>query len=198
MSLTRIVKIDPLSPEESLLYEAADIVKAGGLVIIPTETVYGIAANMLNSKAIQRLYKIKDRQPSKPFSLHIDNREKVRDYTQDIPICGYKLIDKFWPGPLTLVFKSKDENTIGIRLPDHKIAYEVISRAQVPIVCPSANLAGRPSPTNFEEAISDLEGLVDLGIDAGATRLGIESTVVDLTTKPLRILREAAISLRVG
>jgi protein-tyrosine-phosphatase len=81
-------------------------------------------------------------------------------------------------------------------LPDHKIAYEVISRAQVPIVCPSANLAGRPSPTNFEEAISDLEGLVDLGIDAGATRLGIESTVVDLTTQPLRILREAAIKAK--
>jgi tRNA threonylcarbamoyl adenosine modification protein (Sua5/YciO/YrdC/YwlC family) len=194
MNVAKIVKLDPHLPDENYLKEAADILKSGGLVIIPTETVYGIAANMLNKKAVERLYDIKERPKNKPFSLHIYKRETVDELARAVPVAAYKLMDRFWPGPLTLILKSrKTEETIGIRMPDDEIAFKVIARSQVPVVCPSANLSGKPAPANFEDAIEDLSGLVDFAIDAGKTRLGVESTVVDATGESLRILREGAI-----
>jgi tRNA threonylcarbamoyl adenosine modification protein (Sua5/YciO/YrdC/YwlC family) len=193
MISTRIVKVDPLNPNEDYIREAAHILNRGGLVIIPTETVYGIAANMLNKNTIQRLCSIKNRPKDKPFSLHIDKKEKIEDFAHDIPIGAYKLMDKFWPGPLTLVLKAKNHNTIAIRMPDHEIALRLISLAGVPVVCPSANISGRPAPVNFPDAIKDLEGLVDFAIDAGTTRLQVESSVVDFTVQPQQILREGAI-----
>lgn len=193
MSFTKVVKIDPHNPDEKLLQEAADILKSGGLAIIPTETVYGIAANMVNPQAINRLYEIKARPKDKPFSLHIASKEKIEEFAKDIPRGAYKLIDKFWPGPLTLVLKSKNTGTIGIRMPDNEIALRVIGLADVPVVCPSANLSGKPAPVNFPEAIKDLEGLVDFAIDAGQTKVGLESSVVDLSAEPWRLLREGAI-----
>ncbi len=190
---TKIIKADPLNPKEEYLQEAADILANGGLVIIPTETVYGIAASMFSPKAIDKLYEIKKRPKDKPFSLHIDKKESVENFARDIPISAYKLIDKFWPGPLTLVLKSKDGKSIGLRMPAHKVALSIITLSQVPVVCPSANISGKPAPIIFEEAIKDLKGLVDYAIDAGATTLQVESTVVDLTVEPLCILREGAI-----
>jgi len=194
MNVTKIVKLDPHLPDENYLKEAADILKAGGLVIIPTETVYGIAANMLNKKAVERLYTIKERPKNKPFSLHIYKRETIDEFARAVPVAAYKLMDRFWPGPLTLILKSrKTEETVGIRMPDDEIAFKVIARSQVPVVCPSANISGRPAPVDFEEAIKDLSGLVDFAIDAGRTRLAIESTVVDAASQPLRVVREGAI-----
>jgi len=193
MSSTKKVKVDPFSPDENYLKEAAGILAKGGLVIMPTETVYGIAANMSDQRALERLSAIKKRPKDKPFSLHIDTKERIEDFVKDAPTCAYKLMDRFWPGPLTLIFKSKDENTIGIRFPDDDIALRVISLSKVDVVCPSANISGKLAPTNFADAIKDLNGLVDFAIDAGSTRLGMESTVVDLTFEPLRILREGAI-----
>ncbi|MFH0912740.1 MAG: L-threonylcarbamoyladenylate synthase [Candidatus Omnitrophota bacterium] len=193
MSSTRIVKVDPLSPDENCLKEAAAILAKGGLVIIPTETVYGIAVNAAEHRAIERLSAIKERPKDKPFSLHIDAKERIEDFVQDVPTPAYKLMHRFWPGPLTLIFKSKDEKTIGIRFPDDDVALRVISLSGVDVVCPSANISGKPAPINFADAIKDLEGLVDFAIDAGDTRLGMESSVVDLTVEPLRILREGAI-----
>jgi len=193
MTSTKIVKLDSLNLKIGYLKEAADILSGGGLVIIPTETVYGIAANMADARALERLRELKQRPQDKLFSLHIDNKWAVEDFAQDIPVSAYKLMDKFWPGPLTLILKSKNKDTIGIRIPDNEIALRLISMAQVPIVCPSANISGKPAPTNFADAIKDLEGLVDFAIDAGNTRLGVESTVVDLTVEPMRILREGAI-----
>jgi len=190
---TKIVKVDLLDPQEDYLKEAADILARGGLVIIPTETVYGIAANMLNKETINRLYEIKQRPKDSPFSLHIEEKEKVENFARDIPTCAYKLMDKFWPGPLTVVLKSKDQGSVGIRMPDNEIALKIIAQAKVPIVCPSANLSGKPAPVNFQEAIEDLQGLVDFAVDAGNTELQIESSVVDLTLEPLRVLREGAI-----
>ncbi|MCM8780553.1 MAG: L-threonylcarbamoyladenylate synthase [Candidatus Omnitrophica bacterium] len=191
---TKIVKLDRRNPDENSLKEAAEIIKNGGLVIIPTETVYGIAANMLNTDAIERLFQIKSRPKHKPFTLHIYKKESVEEFAQDIPVSGYKLMDRFWPGPLTLIFKSKKgPANIGIRLPDDEIAFKVIARAQVPVVCPSANISGKPPPKNFSEAIADFNGLVDFAIDAGQTRLGKESTLVDLTKASVQILRESAI-----
>ena len=193
MTSTKIVKLDSLNLKIDYLKEAADILGNGGLVIIPTETVYGIAANMADTRAIERLYQIKERPKDKPFSLLIDTKEKIEDFAQDISVSAYKLMDKFWPGPLTLILKSRNKDTIGIRIPDDNIALRIIALSGVSVVCPSANISGKPAPTNFPDAIKDLEGLVDFAIDAGSTRLGIESTVVDLTVEPMRILREGAI-----
>ncbi len=190
---TRIVKLNPLNPDPRFLKEAAQVLKGGGLVIIPTETVYGIAANMLNKKALDRLYEIKKRPKDKPFSLHIDEKAKVEKFAIEIPICAYKLIDKFWPGPLTVILKSKNNGTIGLRMPDNEIALRVIAQANVPVVCPSANISGNPAPVEFEKAIKDLKGMVDFAIDAGNTKLGVESSIVDLSVLPPQILRAGAI-----
>jgi tRNA threonylcarbamoyl adenosine modification protein (Sua5/YciO/YrdC/YwlC family) len=194
MSLAKIARVDPRNPDENLLKEAADIIRAGGLVIIPTETVYGIAANMQSKKAIERLSKIKERPAGKPFSLHIYKRETVDDFAKDITRPAYKLMDKFWPGPLTLIFKSKDNGTIGIRFPDDEIAFKVIARSQVPVVCPSANISGKPAPTAFRDAIADLGNVVDFAIDAGSTKLAVESSVVDVCGECALVLREGAIA----
>jgi tRNA threonylcarbamoyl adenosine modification protein (Sua5/YciO/YrdC/YwlC family) len=193
MSSTKIIKVDPLHPEQRFLEEAAHILINGGLVIIPTETVYGIAANMLNKRALERLYKIKKRPKDKPFSVHIDDKLRIEEFSRAIPIAAYKLIDKFWPGPLTVILRSKDMGTVGLRMPDDGIALGLINLAKVPVVCPSANISGKPAPVNFPDAIKDLDGLVDFAIDTGNTRLGIESSVVDLTVEPLQILRQGVI-----
>jgi tRNA threonylcarbamoyl adenosine modification protein (Sua5/YciO/YrdC/YwlC family) len=203
MTSTKIVKLDSLSFRADYLNEAAGILANGGLVIIPTETVYGIAANMGDTGAIERLYKIKERPKDKPFSALIDTKEKIEYFAQDIPVPAYKLMDKFWPGPLTLILKSRNKpsssraglgkDTIGIRMTDDNIALRIIALSGVSVVCPSANISGKPAPTNFDQAIQDLNGLVDFAIDTGSTRLGIESTVADLTVEPMRILREGAI-----
>jgi tRNA threonylcarbamoyl adenosine modification protein (Sua5/YciO/YrdC/YwlC family) len=193
MTLAKIVKVNPLDPQDKDLQEAAQIIRDNGLVIIPTETVYGIAANMLSRRAIERLYEIKGRPQDKPFSLHIAAKEKTKDFAVDIPTAAWKLIDRFWPGPLTIILKAKNNTTIGIRMPDDEIALRLIALADLPVVCPSANLSGNPAPLNFSQAIKDFVEKVDFAIDAGNTRLGLESSVVDLTQGPPKVLREAAI-----
>ena len=193
MVVSRIVKIDPLNPEERYLKEAARIVARGGLVIIPTETVYGIAANMLNKNTIEKLYRIKQRPQDKPFSLHIAEETKVEDYARNIPVAAYRLMDKFWPGPLTLILKAVKQGTIALRMPDNQLALKIIAYARVPVVCPSANISGKAAPVSFREAIGDLKEEVDFAIDAGGTSLGIESSVVDLTVTPAQVIREGAL-----
>jgi tRNA threonylcarbamoyl adenosine modification protein (Sua5/YciO/YrdC/YwlC family) len=193
MTHTKVIKEDPEHPKDHPLIDAAHIIKKGGLVIIPTETVYGIAANMLDDAAIKRLVELKGRPADKPFSLHIADKSKVEDFALRISLGAYKLIDKFWPGPLTLVFQSIKGGTIGIRMPDDLIALSVIKHAEVPVVCPSANISGKESPKNFQEAVKDLDGKVDLAIDGGPTRLQAESSVVDVSKGELKILREGAL-----
>src|SRR3989338_3422497 len=193
MTSTKIVKTGAANPDQNFISEAASVLKGGGLVIIPTETVYGIAANMIDKNALERLYEIKQRPKDKPFSVHIEEKLKIEEFARAIPTAAYKLIDKFWPGPLTLILKSKDKGSVGLRMPDNEVALRVIAQAGVPIVCPSANISGKQAPVNFKEAIKDLEGLVDFAIDAGNTKLGVESSVVDLTIEPLQLKREGAI-----
>jgi tRNA threonylcarbamoyl adenosine modification protein (Sua5/YciO/YrdC/YwlC family) len=190
---TKIIKIDRQKPDDRALHKAADIIRDGGLVIIPTETVYGIAADSENKKTIEKLAQIKDRHKDKKFSLHIDSKERVEEFAKNIPVAAYKLMDKFWPGPLTLILKAMDDTTIGIRLPDDNIAVRIIELADTAVVCPSANISGKPAPKDFAEAIKDLDGAVDLAIDAGATKLGIESSIVDMTVIPPAVLREGAV-----
>lgn len=197
MAETKIVKIDLQHPKFDSMKEAARIITDGGLVILPTDTVYGIAANMLNNQALERLYEAKQRPKNKLFSLLIYKKEQVENFAVDIPISGYKLIDKFWPGPLTLILKAKDttvSNTIGIRLPNHDMTLEIIALSGVPVACPSANISGKAAPVTFEEAMKDMQGLVDFAIDTGVTELQMESTVVDLTAGQPQILRERALS----
>ncbi len=148
MRTTKIVKVDPFNPDENYLKEAASILARGGLVIIPTETVYGIAANMADNQAIERLSLIKKRPQDKPFSLHINEKEKIEYFTRDMPIGAYKLIGKFWPGPLTLILKGIDQSTVGLRMPDNAVALKIISSLGNPVALPSANLSGRPAPEN--------------------------------------------------
>lgn len=190
---TKILKIDYLNPDERLIKEAASVLASGGLVIIPTETVYGIAANAANKKSLQRLYEIKARPKDKPFSYHIEKISRVEELARNIPVPAYKLMHKFWPGPLTLILKHRNHGTVGIRMPDDEIALKLIELAGTHVVCPSANISGKPAPKNFQEAIADLEGRVDLAIDAGTAKLGVESTVVDFTSGSLKIIREGAL-----
>lgn len=194
MSSTKVVKVNPLAPDEKHLKEAAEIIKSGGLVIIPTETVYGIAADSFNQKAIERLSEIKKRPKDKPFALAIDKIEEVGELAKEVPVAAYKLIHKFWPGPLTIILKGINQPTVGLRMPDNQIALKVISEVGRAIALPSANLAGLPAPENFAAAIKDLDGLVDLAIDTGALKIGVESTIVDLTAKLPQITRLGAIS----
>ena len=193
MPSTKIVKIDPINPNSDFIKEAAVIIRDGGLVIMPTETVYGIAANALNKQALARLYAIKQRPKEKAFSLLINDKRKIEDFCPEIPASAYKLIEKYWPGALTIILKSKEGGTIAFRMPDNEISLRMIALSGVPIACPSANISGKPAPKNFEEAIQDLFGAVDFAIDAGPTKLGQESSVIDLTVPLPQVLREGAI-----
>jgi tRNA threonylcarbamoyl adenosine modification protein (Sua5/YciO/YrdC/YwlC family) len=189
-----IFKISPWQPEAEKIKTVAEILCSGGLAIIPTETVYGVAADRRNAKAVSRLYKIKQRPESKPFSLLIDSKENVEDFTNRLQRPAFKLIDKFWPGPLTLILPAKNNQTIGLRMPDNQIALKLIAAVGAPLVCPSANLSGRLAPKDLNEALKHLGDSVEAAIDGGQAKLGIESSVVDLTQTPYEIRRQGAIS----
>ncbi len=194
MSLTKTIKINPLAPEEGCIKEAAKVIAAGGLVVIPTETVYGIAANALDKRALDKLYEIKKRPKDKPFSLLIADQSKAKELCADIPPAAHKLMRKFWPGPLTVLLKSRDGAKVGLRMPDHLVALKVVAGAGVPVACPSANISGNPAPADFSQAMKEMDGLVDLALDAGASAAGVESTIVDLSLPQARITRSGAIS----
>lgn len=193
MSLTKVIKINPIAPEDAQIKQAVQIIVRGGLVIIPTDTVYGIAVDALNKKALAKLYEIKKRPKDKPFAILIADNYMVEEFACDIPSVAYKLMHKFWPGPLTLILKSAQEGKVGLRMPDNRIALEIIYQAKVSLACPSANISDHPAPVEVTQAIKDLDGLVDLAIDAGPTKIGVESTIVDLTIEPLKILRSGSI-----
>lgn len=187
------VKIDPKRPDKKIIAEAADTVKKGGLVVFPTETVYGIAASLLDDKAITRLYKIKKGRRSKPFTVHISDIKMIEKMGCKATGRAKALIDRFWPGPLTIILKSENGETIGFRMPANRIALEFIKAVGAPIVAPSANLSGKDAPTSAKDAFKDLEGRVDMVLDAGLTDIGLESTVIDLSAEPPKVLREGAI-----
>lgn len=193
MNGTKIIRVDPKQVQEEYIHQAVRILKSGGLVIIPTETVYGVAANMFSPEAVSRLYEIKKRPKDKPFSIHIAKKDKVEDFAVAIPVGAYKLINKFWPGPLTLILRSIKGSTVGLRMPDNNIALKIISQCHEPIILPSANLSGNPPPSDFEQAIKDLDGLVDFAIDSGKTKLGLESSIVDFSKDIPDFLRIGAL-----
>ncbi len=182
---------------------AAAVIQKGGLVAFPTETVYGLGANALDATAVRSIFIVKGRQCDNPIIVHVADQKQLKKIVIDIPITAKKLIKKFWPGPLTLVLKKKKNvpkdvtaglNTVAVRMPANRIALALIKKAGVPIAAPSANLSGRPSPTNAKHVLDDLNGKIDYIIDSGKTHIGVESTVLDLTTSPPTLLRPGAIS----
>ena len=199
----QVIKINSRKPENYIIQKAAKIIKKRGLVAFPTETVYGLGANALNKKAVRKIFKAKARPLDNPIIVHIADLKDLSKLARNIPKEVEILSKKFWPGPLTLIlFKKKivpDEvtagtETVAIRMPKNKIALALIRGSKVPIAAPSANLAGRPSPTTANHVFDDLGDKVDLILDGGRTKVGVESTVVDLTVKPPQILRPGGIS----
>ena len=191
---TEIIKVDAKRPSTDILKKAAAIIKKGGLVAFPTETVYGLGADYMNKKAIQRLNEVKKRPKDKPFTIHIADIESLYELSCNISIFAKHLIERFWPGPLTLIFPTASGEKIGVRMPRNEIALKFISACGAPIVAPSANISGNRPPSNAREVLKDLDGKIDLLLDAGETEVGIESTVVDVSTTPHNVLREGAIS----
>ena len=185
------------------LKEPAQIIKKGGVVIFPTETVYGIGTNGLDENAIRKLYEVKQRPLNKPISLLVNNIEMVEKIAKNITEVEYKLMERFFPGPLTIIFEKRDvvpdiltsnTNTIGIRMPSGEIAKKLIEFAGVPIATSSSNISGRPSGTNIIDIKKDFEGKVDCFIDNGESELGIPSTVIRIIDNIPHILRQGAIS----
>lgn len=192
---TKILKINPSLPEPEKIAEAARILRQGGLVVFPTETVYGIAADANNPKAMEKLCSVKQRSEGKRFSILVAQRGIVENYANYTNPNLYKLIDKYWPGPLTVILPAKHGgDTIGIRMPDHTIALNLVEHSGCTIAAPSANVEGKKAPTNVTEALEDLDGLVDLAIDGGPVEFGISSTIVDFTSSKPIVTREGVIS----
>lgn len=178
--------------------------KEGGLVVFPTETVYGLGANGFDKEAVKKIYKAKGRPTDNPSILHIAKISQLNELVKDVPKIAKKCIKNFWPGPLTIIFKKSDLvplevtgglDTVAIRMPSNKIAAQILRDVNLPIAAPSANISGRPSPTKASHVIEDLMGKVDIIVDGGQSLVGIESTVLDVTTDPPMILRPGKITL---
>lgn len=191
------------NPKYINLKEPAQIIQEGGIVIFPTETVYGIGVNGLNETAIKKLYEVKQRPINKPISLLVNSIEMIEKVAKDITEIEYDLIKRFLPGPLTIVLKKKDIvpdivtagfDTIGIRMPENKIALKLIEYAGVPIATPSANISGRPSGTNLKAIMKDFNDKVDYFIDGGISKIGVASTIVQVVNDNPYILRKGKIS----
>lgn len=204
---TEIFKIDPENIDTDIIEYCAGIIKKGGLVCFPTETVYGLGANAFDPKAVSDIFKAKGRPNDNPLIVHVSDYDMI-DIIADAPSYQIerlnKLGEKYWPGPLTMIV-DKDTSvpeevscglsTVGIRMPSNKIALALIRQSGVPIAAPSANLSGKPSPSCFEHCFRDLNGKVDVIIDGGNCTVGVESTVLDLTSDIPNILRPGAITL---
>lgn len=189
------VKIDPENPDKEIISKAADVIKKGGLVVFPTETVYGIAANLFDEGAIAKLRRVKQRPEDKHFTVHISDIGMIEDMGCDITKEARSLMSKYWPGPLTIILRSRSGDKTGFRMPANKIALGLIRSSGVPVVAPSANISGDKAPVSAAEVSKDLSEKVDMILDGGRTEIGIESTVVDMTVKPAKVLREGAIKI---
>lgn len=183
--------------------EAAEIIKSGGLVAVPTETVYGLAANGLDERAVREVYEVKGRPAVKPLSLMVPDKSAMADYCEAVPEAAEYLAERFWPGPLTIVLKAKPNvpaivraggETVGLRCPDHPLTLEALRLAKVPFAAPSANPSGSESPKNATKVLEYFSGKIQAIIDGGSCGIGRESTLIDMSAEPYRILREGALS----
>lgn len=202
---TKIVRItdkEQLKDEE--LLEAARILREGGLVAFPTETVYGLGGNALDEHASEKIYAAKGRPSDNPLIAHISCMEELPALVREIPEAGRRLAEAYWPGPLTMIFRKRDEvpyettgglETVAVRMPSDPVASRLIRLAGVPVAAPSANTSGRPSPTRAEHVIEDLNGKIDMIIDGGQVGIGVESTIVDVSGETPVLLRPGAVTM---
>ena len=181
---------------------AAEIIKNGGLVAIPTETVYGLGANGLDEGAVAKIFEAKGRPQDNPLILHVDSPERIVDFAHHIPQAAFDLAEAFWPGPLTIILPAKEFipkrttgglSTVGLRCPDCEVTREIIRLAGVPVAAPSANISGKPSTTTAQHVLHDHDGKIEAVVDGGPCRVGVESTIVDLTERRPRLLRPGGI-----
>ncbi|MFP4654419.1 MAG: L-threonylcarbamoyladenylate synthase [Methanohalobium sp.] len=200
---TEILRINSSNFNESIR-KAAEILKNGRTVAFPTETVYGLGANALEPDSVYKIFRAKGRPPDNPLIVHIASKEQVMELSENIPDDAFVLMDAFWPGPLTLILKRKKIvpdvttgglDTVAIRMPGNRIALELIKEAGIPIAAPSANISGKPSPTTADHVISDLYDKIDAVVDGGPVDIGIESTVVDMTSEKPLILRPGGVGI---
>ena len=201
---TEIFEITDPKVQEDQICAAAAILRRGGLVGIPTETVYGLGANGLNEDAVRSIFEAKGRPQDNPLILHIPHADWLERFCLDIPPAAYALAQRFWPGPLTMILRRRDNvpdvttgglNTVGMRCPDHPVTLAIIAAAGIPIAAPSGNISGRPSPTCARHMIEDMDGRIDGIVDGGACGVGVESTIIDLTVTPPRLLRPGGLAL---
>ena len=193
-----MLEVDSQEPEIGKIRVAADFIKKGCLVAFPTETVYGLGADALNTRAIVALFEAKKRPLDNPPIVHVGNVKDVYRLVKEVPPRAEKLMKNFWPGPLTLIFKRSNIvpdvtvaglDTIAVRMPRHNVALALLRESGCSIAAPSANLAGKPSPTLAKHVLDDLNGRIDAILDAGPTHIGVESTVLDMTVDPPQVLR---------
>lgn len=186
------------------LDKAAKCLKEGGLVAIPTETVYGLAANIFDSKAVRGIFEAKGRPSDNPLIVHIWSIEQLDDLVEEVPVEAKVLMEKFWPGPISFVLKAKDSvprsvtgglNTVAVRMPSHPVCLDILKKANVLVAAPSANSSGRPSPTKASHVMFDLDGKIDFVVDGGKCSVGVESTVLDCTKYPFTVLRPGAVTV---
>ncbi len=203
MKKTLVLRVDADKPDSDKVRSAAGFIRRGGLVAFPTETVYGLGADALNGEAVLALFEAKKRPLDNPPIVHVSDVKDVRRLVKEIPSGAEVLMEEFWPGPLTLIFRRSDVvpsvtvaglDTIAIRMPRHAVALALIKESGCPVAAPSANLAGKPSPTSARHVLDDLDGRIDAVLDAGPTVIGVESTVLDLTVCPPAVLRPGGTS----
>ncbi len=203
MIKTEIIRVNPEAPDIAALAQAAAILRRGGLVAFPTETVYGLGAVIYNRTSVQKIFTVKGRPGDNPLIVHIYREEQLSELVREAPAAALVLARRFWPGPLTMILPKKESipaevsaglPTVAIRWPSHPIAQELLRQTELPVAAPSANLSGQPSPTRGSHVITDLDGKVEMIIDAGPTGVGVESTVLDLTGARPRILRPGGVT----
>ena len=190
--------------DKNAVAEAAAILRRGGLLGIPTETVYGLGADALNEDAVRRIYEAKGRPQDNPLIIHVPSADWLERYCQNVPPAAYRLAERFWPGPLTMILPRRDIvplrttgglETVGVRCPDHPVTLAIIEAAGVPVAAPSGNTSGRPSPTTAQHMMEDMMGRIDGIVDGGPCAVGVESTIIDLTVQPPRLLRPGGLPL---
>lgn len=201
---TQIFHITDPAAQREEIEAAAEIIRRGGLLGIPTETVYGLGANGLNTEAVTHIFEAKGRPQDNPLILHIPDVSWLTRYCRNIPPAAYRLAERFWPGPLTMILQRRSNvpnvttgglDTVGIRCPNHPVTLAIIEAAQVPVAAPSGNLSGRPSPTCARHMEEDMDGRIDGIVDGGPCGVGVESTIIDLTCPVPRLLRPGGLPL---
>ena len=200
---TLLIEVSPTQPDLAVINRAADILRGGGLVAFPTETVYGLGADALNPDAVKKIFSAKHRPTDNPMIVHVAALEDLRVLVDDISTEAIPLMKQFWPGPLTLIFRKSrqvsdavtgGQETVAVRMPRNIIALALIRALGHPIAAPSANLSGRPSPTTGRHVLQDLKGEIDMILDGGPVEVGVESTVLDLSHRLPAILRPGSVT----